>query len=359
MTSFWESFKKAFILSLLISLTVCAPSCKKRSAEAPLSTVEAADASGEETMSGVETAIVEEAFDNQPAAGGEEALVTSSDIDEIIGFEDEERRIASAIEELEEAGEEAVEPEDQEKLSTDFTEKNALLSFSEFDNEVIQPETVDGKRVMIYSIANRTNRRFYDEMYRLEKSEFWEIAGPSDSKIVKLEIYKYRGDEKRPFNKIVEEEKDGKSFFYRTDNLVEKVESFKKVDGKPYVTEIKRWKYDGENRVTEITTRVFTYNSEEDTKRRNVFVKLLKYKYNPKNEAGEEIPADVTYYENGVVKSEEKYFQKAGSYTFQYFFDGGISVKTWYVDYKPEREVIYQNNNVFRVRKFDEEKPVF
>ncbi len=277
-------------------------------------------------------------------------------VDEESSFEAAEEVIPETDEKAVAEIEEYVEKELEEYLSKDYTGKSFLLSFSEFENEVIQPDSFDGKRVMIYSIGNKTSRRYFDENYRLERSELWEITGAKDSKIIRQEVFRYFGDEKKVNVKTVENETNGESIYYCRDGLVEKSEAFKKIEGKPYITEIKRWKYDREKRITELSVRTFSYNSEEDIKRRGVSTKAFRYKYNPKNEAGEEIPADVSFYENDLLKSVEKYSPVLGSYTQQYFFDHGISVKTWFVKYNRVREVIYQNDRILRIHKFDDEE---
>ncbi|EID85410.1 hypothetical protein MSI_11280 [Treponema sp. JC4] len=312
MTSFWALFKRLIAAFLLFSFFAFSVFCQEESLE-------------EASLEEVEEIPLEE------AAGESEAI----NLEEI---------------------EEAVEKVREEYLSKDYTGKSSLLAFSEFENEIIQPDSLDGNRVMIYSIGNKTRRRFFDQQYRLERSEFWEINGARDSRIVRQEYFKYFGNEKKVNVKIVENEKDGESIFYRRDGLVEKIEAFKKVEEKPYITQIRRWKYDKDNRISELSVRTFSYNSEEDTKRRGVSAKAFRYKYNPKNEAGEEIPADVSFYENDILKSVEKYSPVLGSYTQQYFFDHGISVKTWFVKYNRVREVIYQNERVLRIHKFDEEE---
>ena len=240
--------------------------------------------------------------------------------------------------------------------SKDFYGKDDLLAFSEFESEVIEISKSEDKRVIVYSLGNRVNRRFFDQDYRLVKSEFWEIANYNDSIITKTEKFYYKGDRKKPFLKTVDYDTSREDFYYRLDGLVEKKENYKKVNQKNYITEITRWTFDSQNRITQIKTRSFSYNSEEDTKRRDVFVKSFVYKYNPTAEDGQEIPPDVKYFENDILKSYERYSAVSGTYTQHYYFDNGISIKTWYVDNKKVREIIYQNDKVMRSNKIDEEK---
>ena len=246
--------------------------------------------------------------------------------------------------------------EELEKISTDFQNSSQLLSFSQFENEIIEVSKDSEKRIIIYSIGNKTNRRFFDQDYRLKKSEFWEIASYNDSKIIKNEFFYYRGQSKKAYLKSVDYEDKWEDFYYSDNGSVIKSEKYKKVRGKNYITETSRWTYDSQNRVTQLKIRTFFYNSDEDTKRRDVFVKNFFYSYNTPSDDGSEIPPDVKYYENDVLKSYEKYSNKAGNYTQQYFFDGGISIKTWYEDNKKVREVIYQNDKVMRVNNIDEHK---
>lgn len=243
-----------------------------------------------------------------------------------------------------------------ENPSIDFRNSSELLSFSQFEDEVIEIAKDSDKRVIIYSIGNKTNRRFFDEDYRLKKSEFWEIASYDNSKIIKSELFYYKGDSKRPYLKTVDYENKREDFYYRDDGIVLKKENYKKIGSKNYITEITRWSFDSQNRITQVKTRTFLYNDEDDTKRRDVFVKTFSYKYNPPSEDGREIPPDVKYYENDVLKSHERYSSKPGTYSQHFYFDGGINIKTWYVDNQKVREVIYKNNDVIRVNKIDENK---
>ena len=73
--------------------------------------------------------------------------------------------------------------------SKDFYGKDDLLAFSEFESEVIEISKSEDKKVSDYSLGNRVNRRFFDQDYRLVKSEFWEIANYNDSKITKTEKF--------------------------------------------------------------------------------------------------------------------------------------------------------------------------
>ena len=278
-------------------------------------------------------------------------------LEELATYEAEEEHIASVLEDLENHvndSEAIYSPDEFEKPSVNYVTSDDLLNFSQFDDEVIEVSKDGERRVMIYSIGNKVNRRFFDDDYRLEKSEFWEIAAFDTSKIIKTEFFSYKNGEKKPYLKAVDYEQKYEAFYYAKNGLVEKSEAYKKVEGKNYITEICRWSYDGEKRITQIKTRTFSYNSEEDIKRRSVFVKTFLYSYNPDSEDGKEIPPDVKYYENDVLKSYEKYSLTLGSYTKHYYFDDGISIKTWYVDDKKVREAVYQNDRLLRVNKIRE-----
>ena len=341
----------SFLYILIFSLSLlCVSSCRKNSRKiAEESTIEekVPDSSTE----------VEKDFKADEAP--EVSEYSDMSIEELAAYESEEERIASVMEELENHvnDSEATYDEDEfAKPSLDFCNSDGLLSFSQFDNEVIELSKDNEKRVTIYSIGNKVNRRFFDSDYRLEKTEYWEIDSLDTSKIIKNEFLYYKGEEKRPYLKTVDYEDKLEDFYYNADGTVEKSENYKKVNGKKYITEICQWTFDSQKRITRIKTRTFIYNSEEDTKRRDVFVKIFSYKYNPPSEDGEEIPPDVQYFENDVLKSYERYSPKSGTYTKHYYFDGGISIKSWYVDDKKVREAVYHDGKVMRVNKIDEQK---
>lgn len=350
--------KRFFQYSVILIFSLCAlylSSCKKGKDKAaekiPDNDTEITESPAQDFNE------AEELSENAAEPSDEELLEYTDDmsIEELANYEAEEERIAASIEALENHISDG-ETEENFKTADEFCGRDDLLSFSQFDDEVIEVSRFDDKRVMIYSIGNKVNRRFFDEEYRLIKTEYWEIASFDNSKIYKKEFFHYKGDEHRYYMKTVDYDEGCEDYYYRPDGIVEKSESYKKVKGKKYITEICRWTFDSQKRITQVKTRTFSYNDEEDTKRRDVFVKTFTYKYNPPAEDGQEIPPDVKYYENDVLKSYERYSVTPGSYTQHYYFDNGISIKTWYVDNKKVREIVYQNDKVMRVNKIDEDK---
>ena len=357
---FWD-FKKAFFSLLIFSLLCLSFSCKKKEkADMAVKELISDSLSAEVILSEREGTATEDFSEYSDDAKSFDDLADFSgaeNLEELIDTQSEEERIAESLEELENAADavEDEEPAEEERFAEEFSGSDSLLLFSQLDDEVVESGYEDGCKTLVYSIGGSTKKNFYDSEYRLIKSDFWEISTPSDSKIVKSESFEYHNLEKNPWLKLIKYDAKLEKIYYAGKNVIEKTESYKLVKEKPYITRICLYTYDGEGRETEIKSRDFSYNDEEDTKRRSVFEKVIKYKYNKADADGNEIPPDRYYYENGELKSYEKYTSVYGTYTMGYYFDKKYSVVTVYQNNQKVREIIYFDGNPVRIHRNDEE----
>ena len=354
---FWDC-KKALSLFFIFSLILLSFSCSKKekvqqeekSLLSNNQSVSPAVSDVLELPSSLEDALLSE--DAKASAFPDEESLT----EEIPDSQEEEERITASLDEMKNAlpEDEAEDEPEEEKTALDFCGKDSFLLFSELDNEVIERGFEDGYQTLVYSIGGKVKKNFYDGEYRLAKSEFWEISTLSDSRIVKSELYEYHNSNKKPFLKLIKYDSKIDKIFYSENNLIEKSESYKIVRDKPYITKISLFKYDSQGRQTEIKNRDFSYNDEEDTKRRSVFEKVIKYRYNQPDAQGNEIPPNMYYYENGELKSYENYTSVSGTYTMGYYFDKKYSVVTVYQNNQKIREIIYLDGNPVRIHRKDD-----
>ena len=76
---------------------------------------------------------------------------------------------------------------------------------------------------------------------------------------------------------------------------------------------------------------------------------LYKYFYNN----SEEIPADSEYYENNKLLIKTVYSSVKGNYTNEVFFDGGLSIKTFYEDSVRKKDIYYENGSEKRIVNYE------
>ena len=79
------------------------------------------------------------------------------------------------------------------------------------------------------------------------------------------------------------------------------------------------------------------------------FAKKYTYSYN-----GDEIPPDFLYYENGVLKMQNKYSTTKGTYTSRIYFDDDFSVKTYYENELRVKDTYYSGNKILREKLYEE-----
>lgn len=270
----------------------------------------------------------------------------------------EEERIASELNELDESFEDTVldEPtaEEIEKIFSGEIEvkelkgKTSELTFMEFDNEIFIPQkTVDGY-ITIHSAGNDVTRNFYDTLFRLSTKEIWSIGNVSNSVLKQKEDFVYAEDSYTVLKKKITLQETEEEISYNSEGLVIKKNIYALYKDKPFLINEYAYSYNGENKILQESFVEYKYN-QNYTKKIDSFSKLHTYEYNQ----NEEIPADFEYYENNVLKMKNTYSNEKGKYTSQIFFEEGFSVKTYYENDARVKDVYTQNNNIIRVKNYE------
>lgn len=238
----------------------------------------------------------------------------------------EEERIAASLLELEDNNSGSIQTEeDYDKLvEMDYLNSNSELFYQEFGSELFLPKKLnDGKSIITIVNNDEIKRFFYDDLYRVEKKEYWSNKSSPITKN-KTEDYEYDEDSFKPVSLTVTENQSRKRYFYGDNGLPYQLKIYDLID-KKYVLQSKTdYVYDGEKRLIKEEQTNYIY---KDLKITDTFVKkhLFKYKF-------EDIPADEDYYEDDVLKMQLKHSKVKGTYTQHIFFDSNFSVKTFYED---------------------------
>ena len=197
--------------------------------------------------------------------------------------------------------------------------------------------------------GNQVIRNFYDEKFRLTTKETWNIASVSNADLKQSEEYSYKGDNFSVSEKKISLKDSEIQVLYTDNGMISEKTTYELVKDKPYATSKIKYSYNEDDKVIQEISVSYKYN-QNYTKIIESFKKKYIYKYNE----DEEIPADFEYFENNVLKMRNKYSVEKGNYTSQIFFEGGLSVKTYYEDYIRVKDVYSQNDKVIRVKEYEE-----
>ncbi|MBR1640395.1 MAG: hypothetical protein IJ688_13510 [Treponema sp.] len=223
--------------------------------------------------------------------------------------------------------------------SKDISGKNKRLSFSEFEKEKFISQEKDGKHILIYACSENVLRRFYDEKYKLEKEEIWSIKNAENSNLEKTIEYVY--DSSGLLNqRLINQNNSQEIYYYTKEGLISKKEVYDILEDDKKLTVSFERRYNELNQL--VSELSLTYSASDSYEQR------YDYTYN-----AEDIPPDVKYYEDGVLKMHNKYSMEKGSYTSQIYFDENYSVKTYYQDNKKVREVFFINGEVRREKEYE------
>ncbi len=242
--------------------------------------------------------------------------------------------------------------------------KNNEMRFFEFDNEILAPQYTDDGLVIVCSIDGNVIRNYYNPSYRIYKKEEWQIKSASDAKKLRTENFIYDETTEKIKNKEIYTSDSTEYVSY--DENASPVLSKKYVldKEKEYILMERSWTYDNQNRVTKDTQKDYTYKESDYKKKPEIFEKRYEYFYNdwPVNEnteetgadnEQEEIPPDLKYYENNVLKIYYKYTFEKGKYFCWIYFDQNLSVKTYYEDSIKVRDEFFNNGTLFRTKTYE------
>lgn len=236
-----------------------------------------------------------------------------------------------------------------EKESVEILDKSKQLQLMNYDEEIFMPQKTESGWIIIQTLADKIERNFYDEDYRLTVKEVWKINGINNSDIMQIENYFYNEQNFKPYKKEIETDSKHQIIEYNENGAVVDFYTYSIYEENEYLVSKIHRKYDDEKRLLSNETIDYTYKDETFEKMNYTFSKRYEYKYN----LDEEIPPDFEYFENNEIKMKNKYSTVKGNYTSQIFFEDGFSVKTFYEDELKIKDVYYQNDEVTRIKEYE------
>jgi len=338
-------FKKNHFVLCLVCFAVCFTSCNRKVSK---------NKRDEDNFQSKQEVVVETSKNgalNEQISQEEKQLLKLS-----TSAAEQAEEIKNDLSELENKNEEN---SDDENKKTQLEELNVInqnqqLVFSEYDDEIVYTEKEDNRQIIIYANKKNVIRNFYDEEYRLEKKENWEISDVKNSKLLKSEVYEYKEGEYKPFSKKIETEKTVEKLTFNNKGLVSESQEFKIIDSKNYITAKTEWTYNSDLKISEINKIEYVYDTEDSKKYKKTLKKKYVYKYHPKNETDEEIKPDYSYFEDGELKIKETNSSEKGKYSVLVNFDRHRSVETYYENYLKKKEVFLTDGKNIRVKNYDE-----
>ena len=267
------------------------------------------------------------------------------------GLEDSEA--AEADTESEEKKEEEISEVEkffqEEKKGQIKTEKNDYLKFFEFDDETFSQQRVNGKLILIHSSRNSVTRNFYNENYLLEKRESWNIGSAENASLQKTERFEYYKDSSLISSKKITEKDFTERVSYNAQGKPVKSERYAIAEDKERIVSKRNISYNSEGKILSDELTDYVYKGKDYSELDYSFVKKYTYSYN-----GDEIPPDFLYYENGVLKMQNKYSTTKGTYTSRIYFDDDFSVKTYYENELRVKDTYYSGNKILREKLYEE-----
>lgn len=263
--------------------------------------------------------------------------------DELLLLESEEMRLASEIDQLDDAENYSVLNEELYLIDSDSS-----LKIMEFGNEILIPDFSEQKKIVVHSSGSTVVRNFYDELYRLSKKETWNFSTIENAHLEKSESFEYKQDSYKPFKKVIVLDKSENQILYNEEKLPVASKKYYSDENKKVITEEISWTYDNLNRVLEEISVSYIYKTEKYDKLKDKLKKTKSYNY--KNENTE---PDYYYYENDVLKYRTVYSQEPGSFVTTAFFDNDYSIKVFYKENQKRKEIFYHNNDVLREKEYE------
>ena len=237
--------------------------------------------------------------------------------------------------------------ENSDKIEKIVASNYNNLKFLEFEDELLL--FGNDEKVLIEKNQNNLFRKFFDENHRLVKKENWTTSSLKASKIISTELYQYYD------NTLVVKEKieisNSKKIIskYNFNGLVENVMEYVIFDKKDFIIKNTEYKYNDNNSKSSEKIINYVYKDERYKKILKTTEQLYKYFYIN----SEEIPADSEYYENNKLLIKTVYSSVKGNYTNEVFFDGGLSIKTFYEDNVRKKDIYYENGSEKRIVNYE------
>ncbi len=259
----------------------------------------------------------------------------------------------------EELPENQTEEENKDVFVVDNNGKLRIYSFEkEGENqnkEILIPEKEDGLTVLTFANKKIITRSFYDDFGRFCKKEEWKIPDVENPSLEKSTIYEYDGENFSPTKKIILEKNYKTEFEYNKNENPEKMSKFyilqTEEDSQSFLINQTEYSYDEEQKIISEKTIEKTYSEDYKKEKSNLEKKFL-YSY-PNILSDDKIPADFSYFENGILRIKNEYSDEKGSYISQVFFDENYSVKTYYKENQKKKDVYILDGKVVREKIYD------
>ena len=265
-------------------------------------------------------------------------------------------------------------PEEKDPIEIFFEEaregkiisgKNSRMHFFEFDNEVLSPQPNQEGYTLVYSSDGNVTRNYYDFEYTLLKKEEWRIRSASDAKKIRTEEFTYSPETKRVIKKDITGENFFETVTYNGSQSPLTAKKYIIKDEKRYPEMERSWKYDDQNRIISDSKKEYHYKDRDYTKKAEVFSRHYDYSYNDKQKTGsangddkkdkkDEIKPDFKYYENNILKMQNKYTETKGTYFSWIYFDKNLSVKTYYENDIRVKDEYYNKGLLFRTKVYEQ-----
>lgn len=245
--------------------------------------------------------------------------------------------------------------------------KDNQLRFFEFQDEILSPQSNDEGFIIAHSARENVMRNFYNQSYQLVKKEEWRIRSAGDASKLRTELFTYSEKNGKVNQKKIITNDNTEDISYNEAAYPVASKKYINDKDKQYIIMERSWKYDEENRVLSDEEKKYTYKDSDYKNKAAVFVRKYEYKYNDElnnknTESGDkkkdEIPADVNYYENGILKMQNKYSAVKGNYISFVYFDENLSVKTYYEDDVRCKEEYFNKGQLIRTKIFDKKEKI-
>ena len=297
----------------------------------------------EESLSDYEEEGLEYSEENQPAEEEESEEASEENGQEDVAAEAETE--TEKVQELSEVEKFFLE----EKNGLVKTEKNNNLKFFEFDNETFSQQKVDGKLILIHSNRNSVTRNFYNENYLLEKRESWNISSAENASLEKTEWFVYFQGTSLISSKTITEKEFTERVSYNSEGRPVKSERYAVVEDKEKLISKRNCAYNSDGKIISDELTDYFYKDKDYSELDYSFAKKYTYFYNV-----DDIPPDFNYFENGILKMQNKYSTTKGTYTSRIYFDDDFSVKTYYENELRVKDTYYTGNKILREKLYEE-----
>lgn len=258
-----------------------------------------------------------------------------------------------------------------------YNGKNNQLQFYEFQNEILSPQKTSDGYVIIHSSDQNVLRYFYDFNYHLLKKEDWKIRSAQDSKIERTEEFVYDEETNKVIQKDITTDTAFESVTYNENSFPVLSKKYNIKDEKRNLIQERKWTYNENNKVIEDLQKEYHYKNDDYSTSPELFTKRYEYKYyeieenkEPKSSAAkegeegsenleeennkkDEIPPDLKYYENDLLKMQYNYTDVKGTYYTWIYFDESLSVKTNYKNDVKVSEEFYSGGRLMRKKVYD------